>query len=359
MSRRKNCLSALFLLALMVGTGFFLLRGQALSELAAAMRQVHLRYILLGLGLMLTFVGCEAMGTRLVLKHLGHCVPYRRCLGYSFTGFYFSSITPSATGGQPAQVYYMSKDGLPPALGALDMLLLTICYQIASLILGGAAFVLRPGALLEFEGLGLLLLYGSFSTLLLTAAILMVMFAPRWAEGIANQVLHLLERLRLLRQAQSARSKLELQLAEYRRGAACLRTCPSLLPALLALSLLQLLALYLVPFAVYCAFGLTGHTAIELACVQALLTLAVSTLPLPGAVGPSEGGFLKAFTPFFGSSLVTPAMLVSRGISFYAFLLISGVVTLSIHLWVHRQAKPLPKSPRQSSPSLHADRRTV
>lgn len=30
---------------------------------------------------------------------------------YSFIGFFYSGITPSATGGQPVQLYYMSKDG--------------------------------------------------------------------------------------------------------------------------------------------------------------------------------------------------------------------------------------------------------
>ena len=35
---------------------------------------------------------------------------------------------------------------------------------------------------------------------------------------------------------------------------------------------------------------------------------------------------------FFGAGLVTPAVLVSRGISFYSFLLLSGCVTLLVHL---------------------------
>ena len=34
-----------------------------------------------------------------------------RCIQYSFIGFFYSGITPSATGGQPVQLYYMNKDG--------------------------------------------------------------------------------------------------------------------------------------------------------------------------------------------------------------------------------------------------------
>ncbi len=34
------------------------------------------------------------------------------CIRYSFIGFFYSGITPSATGGQPMQLYYMKKAGI-------------------------------------------------------------------------------------------------------------------------------------------------------------------------------------------------------------------------------------------------------
>ena len=73
--------------------------------------------------------------------------------------------------------------------------------------------------------------------------------------------------------------------------------------------------------------------------------LAVASLPLPGAVGASEGGFVAAMKLFFGAGLVTPAVLVSRGISFYSFLLLSGCVTLLVHLRT-RNRQPVAVSPR-------------
>ena len=101
-------------------------------------------YVLLGLGLMFCFVGCEAMCSKLILARLGHHLHYRRCLGYSFTGFYVSSITPSSTGGQPAQIYYMSKDSVPAAHGSLNMMLIAVCYQVVTLGYAVAAFLLLP-----------------------------------------------------------------------------------------------------------------------------------------------------------------------------------------------------------------------
>ena len=146
---------------------------------------------------MLAFVGCEATCSHLILGRLGHRAPLRRCLGYSFVGFYVSSITPSATGGQPAQIYYMSRDGVPAAHGALNMMLIAVCYQVV--VIGYALAV----ALLRFDlvanlggGLGLLLLFGAVVNGALTAGMLCLMFLPNAARRLTGGVLSLLVRVR-------------------------------------------------------------------------------------------------------------------------------------------------------------------
>ena len=281
MDRRQN-LGLLLILALMAGSGWLLLRDQPLSGLLEALGQVRPGYVVLGLGLMLCFVGCEAMCSKLILGRLGHRLSYRQCLGYSFVGFYVSSITPSSTGGQPAQIYYMSRGGVPAAHGSLNMLLIAVCYQVTALGCAVAAFLLLPGV----------------------------------------------------------RAGLERQMAEYRRGADCLRANLGLLPALLGLTLLQLTCLYAVPYTVYLGFGLRGASLFQVAGTQALVSMAVGLLPLPGAVGAAEGSALRAFALFFGPGLVAPAVLLSRGISFYSFLLLSAGVTLWVHLRTRGRTAP-------------------
>ena len=141
---RKRTLGLVLLAALIFGTLFFLLRQQPLSTLAQVLRTMRPQYVLLGLGLMFCFVGCEALCSKLILGRLGHALPYRKCLGYSFVGFYVSSITPSATGGQPAQIYYMSKDGVPAAHGSLNMMLIAVCYQTVTFSMPWPPFSSSP-----------------------------------------------------------------------------------------------------------------------------------------------------------------------------------------------------------------------
>lgn len=48
---------------------------------------------------------------------------------------------------------------------------------------------------------------------------------------------------------------------------------------------------------------------------------------------------MTAFAAVFGDGMVMPAMLVSRGISFYAFLIISFLVSMAVHLRIRRQSR--------------------
>ena len=332
MSKAKRLTGGALLLALIALTFYLLLRNQPISQLLDVLGKIKPGYVVLGLGLMFIFVGSEAMCSKLILGRLGHPLPYRRCLSFSFVGFYVSSITPSATGGQPAQIYYMSKSGVPAAHGALNMMMIAVCYQVTVLLYAIGAAIAMPGMISAMgPGMGLLLLYGAVVMLALTAGMLCFMFLPNAARRLMNGLLNLGVRLRLVRNRAAAQEKLERQMAEYRSGAECFKKNAGLVPVLLGLNVVQLTALFLVPFVVYKAFGLSGHGAMELVGVQALLTLSTSSLPLPGAVGATEGGFVTLFALFFGASLVTPAVLVSRDISFYAFLLLSGFVTLGIH----------------------------
>ena len=333
MDKRKSLVGIGLILALMLFTGYMLFRDMSFSRLAGTLSQLNPLWLLAGLGMMFLFVGSEAMCSRIILGRLGHKVRYRRCLGYSFVGFYVSSITPSATGGQPAQVYYMSRDNIPAAHGALNMMLIAVCYQVVVI---GYALVC---ALTHFDlvrnlggGLGLLLLYGTLVNGVLTAGMLCLMFLPNAARKLTGGVLRLLVKVHIIRDEEKARQRLEKQMEEYRRGAECVKANPGMVPALLAITVVQLTALFSVPVMVYFAFGLSGSSPLNIIATQALVTLAVSNLPLPGAVGASEGGFVTAMALFFGAGLVTPAVLVSRGISFYSFLLLSAVIALAVHL---------------------------
>ena len=66
--------------------------------------------------------------------------------------------------------------------------------------------------------------------------------------------------------------------------------------------------------------------------LQSILFISVSAIPLPGSVGSSESAFLTLFKTLFPSNMLNSAMLLSRGISFYLFVIVSGLIVLFINI---------------------------
>ena len=328
---KKTWLWPCIMALLLVWTVYMLLADQPPDQLWAGLRAANPLFLLAGFGLMGLFLSCEALSTHLVLRTLGTPAPLSRCLGYSCLGFYFSTVTPSSTGGQPMQVWSMSKDGIPAAHGALDMLLVSICYQLAAALYALGAGLFFPHLTDGLgKGLKLLLLFGFTAALALAGVMVLFLVRPGWCSRLADALTALLRRMPWVKDPRAFRAKLEEPIAQYTWGGSFLCRRPSLFPRLLGLSLCQLGCLYLVPWTVYRAFGLTGHSALELTALQALMAVAVGLLPLPGAAGAAETAFLSGFAAFFGD-LVAPAVVLSRGISCYGMLLVTGLVCLIIH----------------------------
>jgi len=330
----KQLISLLFMITLIVITSYFIFKDQSLSDLIEMLKNVNPFYVLLGLSMMFIFVGCEALNTFSIMRALGQKVSYLKCLGFAFIGFYFSSITPSSSGGQPAQMFYMNKVKISLSYSSLNLLIITVVYQIVMMIYGLIMFFLNYEFLMSnLDGLQAIKYFLIFSVTintLLTIGILLAMFSQKIVYQMINALTKILILMRI-KKVDRINETLQALVQEYTNGAAYIKTQPWLLVRVVLTTTIQLTATYMVPYFVYKAFNLDDYTTLQMIGLQALVSLAVSSIPLPGAVGASEGAFINAFKLFFGNALIVPAMLLCRGISFYAFLIISSIISMSVH----------------------------
>lgn len=346
----KNLLCTGTVLALLAWTVYTILKEQTPGQLAAALLSADWRVLLLGLPLMALFLCCEAKATHSILRALGCPQSFRRCAYYSCTGFFFSTITPSATGGQPAQVLAMSRDGTPAASGALDMLLVTIGYNTAAM--GWGIFALSTsGGLTERLGgrVGLLLGLGLAVFALLDAAMFLFLFLPGPAKKLLHGCIDLAAKVCPALDKGALGQRADEHLAEYRRGADLIRRAPGLLVKVVGLSALQLACSYAMPYVVYRAFGLSGFSMWEVMALQALCAIAVGYLPLPGSAGAAESVFLRGFLLVYGEALVAPAMILSRTLNCYLVLIATAGV-LAVGRTVRRAAKKNQPEREESAP---------
>lgn len=103
-----------------------LFKDQELSDIIKDLHMAHKGWLVLGVLFVFLFVAGESVIIKYMLTMFKQKIKFRTCLKYSFIGFFFSYITPSSSGGQPAQMYYMKKDGIKLGHSTVIMLVITV-----------------------------------------------------------------------------------------------------------------------------------------------------------------------------------------------------------------------------------------
>ena len=324
---RKKLLNLLLLVLVFGLTVWAVFHGEDPKELLACLRTADPGCVALSVVCVLGFILGESVIIRYLMGTLGSPVRLSHCCLYSFIGFFYSCITPSASGGQPMQVAAMRKDGIPVAVSTV------VPYKLVLVVLGAVVLALRPArvmALLEpvlpvvWLGLGL--------NVVCVALLLLLVFHPTLVDRCARRVLLLLHRLRPFRHPERQLERLERMTRQYSGTAEFYRTHKHVVIHVFLMTVLQRCLLFLVTWLTYRAFGLREESLVFLVTLQAMISVAVDMLPLPGGMGISETLFLTIFEPVFGPELILPAMVVSRGVSYYTQLLISAAMTAAASL---------------------------
>src|SRR5574344_3126750 len=120
---------------LLVIVTFYLFYGNNIKDILKICFNVSIGYIFIGIICMTFFAICEGLNIRRTLNLLGDKVSILSSFKYALVGFFFSSITPSSSGGQPAQIYFMKKDKLSMAHSTLSLLIELSSFQFITIIL--------------------------------------------------------------------------------------------------------------------------------------------------------------------------------------------------------------------------------
>ena len=327
---RKNSVKSLtisisFFLALLFLTFWIIFKDQDLDKILDVAKSANFWWILLGLIVMLGYFLIQAFNVKKILEALGEKVPLKKMLKYTFIEFFFCAMTPSASGGQPLEIYYMSKEGISAPKATMAIFIQLCGYQISVMTLGIISvlflpYKLPPGVFMFFT-IGLLI--NGVALLVLLSCV----FLPRITQVIVGGFVKLLRGARF-KKVDQIEENLNSGLEQYAKNAAFIKSHKKLFGIAVARVFGQITLYYIVPFCVYKAFGLTEHNLFELFAMQSVLFIATAGFPVPGSVGLSESVFLALYGSVFGGELISSAMLLNRGITFYLFVIISLVIVL-------------------------------
>lgn len=330
MSGKKKVLQIVFFLAVMLLTFYALFSGRDLGEIARAVGRMSPVYLIPAVLLAVFFVCAEGI----MIWYLLNSMPGKknrvwRCIQYSFIGFFYSGITPSATGGQPVQLYYMNKDGNRISDSTVVLMTVAVVYKFVLVVMGAGILIFwhRP-LVAELRHYFPLFILGLMLNVILVVLILGVMIFPGIIRKIALFFERLLIRMHILKFSEKRVEKMEGFIGNYQKAVGWLGKHKRKLAVVAVLTFLQRCSIFVLTYMVYLGFGQTGSGALKVILLQASVYIAVDMLPLPGAQGITELMYQAVFAHVFAGAYLIPSMLVSRGINFYFLLLLSLAVVL-------------------------------
>ena len=306
-------------------TLWVILKDQSITEILDVLDNVRMQYVVIGIICMAVYLILEGVNMRRTLKALGEKVTFMQSVKYSLIGFFFSSITPAASGGQPMQIYYMHKDKISVANSTLALLINLTSMQITTITLAIFSLIVNY----KFMNNVLIVLFIVGISLNATALLLLLIsiLSKRLSKGLIKIAIIFMKIFRVKNRF-SKEKKILKELKMYQASAKYVKGNRKLILRIFITTIIQFSIYYSIAYWTYRSLGFNGSNIFELTTMQSVLFATVSGIPSPGAVGVSEGAFIEIFRNIYPTHMIKSATLLHRGINFYLFVLISGIVVI-------------------------------
>lgn len=251
---------------------------------------------------------------------------------------FFDAVTPFSSGGQPFQIYKLSKEEKIKVSSSTNIVFQNfIVYQIAFIITSCIAFIYNfcfriypVNPLLR----GLVTL-GFTLNFIVMVAMFLIAFLEKFNNFIVKLGINILYKLKLVKDKESKQAEWQEYIKNFHESASYLIKDKKNFIKGIVLNIIAISALYIVPIAIFYGLGInSGITGIETYVTAAYVTLMGSYIPLPGGTGGLEYGFIVFFGCFISEPKLTAAMIIWRFVTYYL-----GIIVGSIFLNIRKKEK--------------------
>ncbi|SCW55914.1 hypothetical protein SAMN02910456_01852 [Ruminococcaceae bacterium YRB3002] len=286
------------------------------------------------------YIILEGVAICAILDGVGYKRSAARGLLYSTSDIYFSAITPSATGGQPASAYFMIADGIPAGIATATLVLNLMMYTISVVVLGIISLFINYRMFFEFRTISKVLIVAGFIILtLFSLFFLSILRRGDKVFGVLAGFLTFLHKKKMIRKLEPKLKKLEDTKTEYMECSNLVSGKTGVMVRAFIWNFLQRASQIAVPAFVYLTLGGEGSKALSIFASQCLVTIGFNCVPVPGAMGVADFLMVDGFTGLIGRDEAFRVDMMSRGLSFYICVALSGIITLVGYIILKRRKK--------------------
>ncbi|MGV8979997.1 lysylphosphatidylglycerol synthase transmembrane domain-containing protein [Clostridium sp.] len=291
-------------------------------DLIHQMKNIQIQWIIVAFGAMVSYWAFEAKTLQTIIFLIKKDFKFRQAFKVTMVGQYFNSITPFASGGQPMQLYALTKQDLGAGSAGSVLMIKFIIYQsvltIYSLVLifwKASFFKTRMSNLFYLIGIGFVV----------NASIIIFLIIFSKYRKLTHKLIitfsKILYKLRLVKDISKLEMHINDNLDQFHDNMEIVKHSGVLMFKAVFYTICQLTIIFSIPYFIYLSFGMSGASIESMIAGTAFVMMLTAFIPLPGAVGGAEGAFFMFFSLFFAANNIMAAILLWRLITFYSCII--------------------------------------
>jgi uncharacterized protein (TIRG00374 family) len=239
-------------------------------------------------------------------------------------GRHYDCITPMATGGQPFQVFYLTRRGFSASAALSVPLAKFFIAQMSWIIVNVFAVIysLSNNTLGSSTAVLVVALTSFFLNILLVGSTLLSSVSKRFGKIAVAKVLKFLEKIHIIKNYDKQYNKVMKTINDYQDSIkGYISNIPSFL-FLLFISVVTILINYSIPFFIYSALVRFDISLFWDIMVKAIMIeIASGMIPLPGGTGMAELSFTAIFASLFTEGTLFWALILWRLLNYYSYII--------------------------------------
>ncbi len=268
----------------------------------------------------------RAVSLYLIVKRYKKNIRFKVMMHQTLITQFFNGVTPFSTGGEPMQVYMLTKSGVKVANATNIILQEFIMYQIALVIIGLLAVFLNfKFNLCEVTPvLANLIILGFIINIAIGLFMIFVSFSKRFSSFVVKVILKIGIKFNFIKNPEKTTASLHEKLEEYNESGTMLKENKVLFLTCIMLNVVSLLLYYLIPFFVFLSLGFRLGI-MQVFVSSAFILLIGNFVPIPGGSGGIEYAFLLFFETLLPPAPLKSALIIWRTITYYFGIVLGGI----------------------------------
>ena len=223
---------------------------------------------------------------------------------------FFNGVTPFSLGGQPFQLYVLKKTSNIDYTTGIIFVVLDKVFNILTMT----------------SVVGKFMLIGFIINIIITVLQIYLPFSKGSGKKLVNKLVGFLSKIKIIKDREKNEKKLNDSIEKFKVQIHEIAEDPKLMIKCSLLNLIRFLLFGLLTYLSFKAVNLSGINVMVATIAMILITIMSSFVPIPGASGGMEFGYIAIFSAFVGGPSLTAAMILWRFVHYYLPMIFGSIL---------------------------------